>query len=37
MTAMPAPLLALEQISKRFGWQLFPLERTVLSGEPQRQ
>jgi branched-chain amino acid transport system permease protein len=24
-------------VVERFGWQLFPLERTVLSGEPQRQ
>jgi branched-chain amino acid transport system permease protein len=34
MLAAPKGIWGL--IVARFGWQLFPLERTVLSGEPKQ-
>jgi hypothetical protein len=35
LRAAPGGIWAM--VAARFGWQLFPLERTVLSEEPQQQ
>jgi hypothetical protein len=31
---MSVPILTLDKVSKRFGWQIFPLERKVVLDQP---